>query len=71
MKPENLTPDVLAKLGFSDPIDYDVKSDGLLVVIDKSGCKFKMPKLDYENLLGDAPQTVKPVIRRGRKPKNA
>lgn len=69
MKPENLTFPVLAKLGFAHPIDYDVKSNGLLVVLDKSGRKYQLPKEDYENLLEDSPQLVKAAKPRGRKPK--
>jgi len=75
MKPENLTPDVLAKLGFMNPKDFDVKPDGELVILDKTYQKFKFAKKDYENLLKDGPQmantTEKPYMgkRRGRKPK--
>lgn len=69
LKPENLTPVVLAKLGYIHPIDYDVKSDGQLVVIDKTGRKFKLPKKDYENLLENLPQPIKIAKPRGRRPK--
>lgn len=51
MKPQTLSPQVLAKLGFANPLSYDIKPDGLLVILDKSGRKFKLPKKDYEPLL--------------------
>jgi len=56
VKPENVTYLVLAKLGFVDPVDFDVKSDGELVVLDRTCQKYKFAKKDYENLLEDALQ---------------
>jgi len=53
MKPKNLTPIVLAKLGFPRPLDYDVKLDGSLAVIDSNGQKYVLPKKDWERLVGD------------------
>ena len=75
MKPENVTYLVLAKLGFADPVDFDVKSDGELVVLDKTCQKYKFSKKDYENLLDEKPneevKISKPYhgAKRGRKPK--
>ncbi len=75
MKPENVTYLVLAKLGFADPVDFDVKSDGELVVLDKTCQKYKFSKKDYENLLDEKPNEDVKVsqpyhgAKRGRKPK--
>ena len=44
---------VLAKLGFPKPLDYDVKPDGSLAVIDSNGQKYVLPKKDWERLVGD------------------
>ena len=46
MKPKNLTPIVLSKLGFPRPLAYDVKLDGSLAVIDSNGQKYVLPKKD-------------------------
>ena len=71
MKSINLTTQVLAKLGFSNPLDYDIKSDGLLVVVDAAGRKYSLPRKEYESLL-DAPGPAEnPPSKRGRKPKLA
>lgn len=77
MKPDFLTPEVLEKLGFSDPVDFDVKDDGELVVLDRTYQKYKFSKKDYGNLLDDKTDEVvkinKPYqgAKRGRKPKIA
>lgn len=71
MKPSTLTPLVLEKLGFPTPLDYDIKPDGLLVVVDAAGRKYSLPRKDYESLL-DAPGSPEnPPSKRGRKPKLA
>jgi len=71
LKPSTLTPQVLEKLGFSNPLDYDIKPDGLLVVVDSTGRKYSLPRKDYEDLL-DAPGPAEnPPSKRGRKPKLA
>lgn len=57
MKPSHITPLVLAKLGFPSPMDYDVKPDQSLAVIDSNGQKFVIPYKDYAALL---PETHKP-----------
>lgn len=87
MKPSTLTPLVLEKLGFSTPIDFDIKPDGLLVVVDSSGRKYSLPRKDYEDLLSEplalpcqsqgtpARRACGPAenspSRRGRKPKSS
>jgi len=43
---------VLAKLGFPKPLDYDVKPDGSLAVVDNNGQKYILPKKDWEGLIG-------------------
>ena len=43
---------VLAKLGFPKPLDYDVKPDGSLAVVDSNGQKYVLPKKDWEGLIG-------------------
>ena len=53
MKPKSLTPLVLAKLGFPKPLDYDVKPDGSLAVVDSNGQKYILPKKDWEGLVND------------------
>ena len=42
---------VLAKLGFPKPLDYDVKPDGSLAVVDSSGQKYVLPRKDWEGLV--------------------
>jgi hypothetical protein len=75
MKPEFLTTQILEKLGFSDPVDFDVKPDGELVVLDRTYQKYKFSKKDYENLLDEKTleevKVSKPYhgAKRGRKPK--
>jgi len=71
LKSQTLSHVVLAKLGFSNPLDYDIKPDGLLVVVDSTGRKYSLPRKDYEDLL-DAPASPEnPPSKRGRKPKLA
>jgi len=42
---------ILAKLGFPKPLDYDVKPDGSLAVVDSNGQKYILPKKDWEGLV--------------------
>ena len=71
MKPSTLTPLVLEKLGFSKPLDYAIKPDGLLVVVDSTGRKYSLPRKDYEILLDAPGSSENPSSKRGRKPKLA
>lgn len=68
MKPNNLTPVVLAKLGFEKPIDFDVKPDGWLVVLDYNGQKYSLPKKDWEPSLVEGTVEVEKPKRTYRKP---
>ena len=53
MKPTAVNAYILQKLGFPHPIDYDVKPDGSLAVIDSNGQKFVIPYKDYSLLLDE------------------
>ncbi len=66
MKPSRITPLVLAKLGFPSPMDYDVKPDQSLAVIDSNGQKFVIPYKDYAALLPETKTNTAP-IKKSRK----
>ena len=68
MKPTTITPLILQKLGFPHPMDYDVKPDGTLAVIDSNGQKFVIPYKDYSLLLDEpavksVPKTTKSTTK--------
>lgn len=68
MKPTTITPLILQKLGFPHPIDYDVKPDGTLAVIDYNGQKFVIPYKDYSALLSESDVTVTATKKRRASP---
>ncbi len=68
MKPTTITPLILQKLGFPHPMDYDVKPDGTLAVIDYNGQKFVIPYKDYSALLSESNVTVTATKKRKASP---
>ena len=68
MKPSTITPIILQKLGFPHPMDYDVKPDGTLAVIDYNGQKFVIPYKDYSALLSESDGTVTATKKRKPSP---
>jgi hypothetical protein len=52
MKDKNLEK-IIPKLIGNKPMDYDLKSDGLLVVIDAEGKKRSIPPAEYWSLLNE------------------
>ena len=68
MKPNTINANVLQKLGFPHPMDYDVKPDGALAVIDANGQKFVIPFKDYSALLSESNATT--PAKKGRRPES-